>query len=216
VFANMVSTTDGAGSFGGVTEPISSATDKQLFSLLRSMADVILVGAATVRAERYGPARTPERYQRQRTDRGQAPFPAIAVCSGSLQLDWGAPFFTEAKSRPLVVTMAASPDDARRRAAEVADVMVAGDDRVDLAEVLRKLRERGCSLLLTEGGPTLLGELATLDVVDELCLALSPIVAGGDAPRITTGLDLDTPQRYRVAALLEDDDFLFLRYLRAR
>ena len=216
VFANMVSTADGAGAFEGVTAPISNPTDKQIFSLLRSYADVILVGAATVRTEGYGPARTPERYQAERAARGQTPFPAIAVCSGSLQLDWGSPFFTEAKARPVVVTMAASSEDTRRRAAEVADVVVAGEKRVDLAEALGRLGERGHSLVLTEGGPTLLGELAAGDLLDELCLAVSPMIAGGDAPRITTHLLLDAPQRYRIAALLEDDDFLFLRYLRER
>ena len=214
VFANMVSTADGAGAFAGVTAPISSPADKQVFSLLRALADVILVGAATVRAERYGPARTPERYQRERVARGQAPFPAIAVCSGSLQLDWGSPFFTEPKARPLVLTMEAAPADARERAAEVADVVIAGEEQVDLGDALRQLRERGHELVLTEGGPTMLGELIAAGALDELCLALSPLVAGGDAPRIVTGLVLEAPLRYRLATVLEDDDFLFLRYLR--
>lgn len=214
VYANMVSTTDGAGTFEGVTAPISSPVDKVLFSLLRSQADVILVGAGTVRAEGYGPARTPPRYQEERAARDQQPFPAIAVVTASLQLDWGSPFFTEAKARPLVVTMAASDAEARRRAADVAEVVVAGDARVDLAVALRELRGLGHSWVLTEGGPMLLGELVRGGLLDELCLTISPLIAAGDGPRIVDAPALAEPERLRLASALEEDGELFLRYLR--
>ena len=214
VYANMVATTDGAGTFDGVTAPISSPVDKALFSLLRAQSDVILVGAGTVRAEGYGPARTPQRYQDERVGRGQQPFPAIAVVTGSLQLDFSSPFFTEAVSRPIVVTMGTSDERARERAAEVAEVVVAGDDRVDLAAALRVIRGLGHSWVLTEGGPTLLGELVHCELLDELCLTISPLIAAGDGPRIVDAPSLDAPRRMRLAHVLEEDGELFLRYLR--
>ncbi len=216
VFANMVASADGAVTFEGVTEPLSCPADKRVFSLLRSLADVVLVGAGTVRAEGYGPARTPARYQAERQERGQAAFPTIAVVTGTLQLDWSSPFFTEAKVRPVVVTMASSDPGARERASNVADVVVAGEDSVDLGETLATLRKRGCRLLLTEGGPTLLGELVAGDLVDELCLTVSPLLTGGDGPRITGQFDLDAPRSLSLAHVLEEDGFLFLRYVRAR
>ena len=215
VYANMVSTTDGAGTFNGLTAPISSPTDKAIFSLLRALADVILVGAGTMRTETYGPARTPQRYQDERVARGQRPLPAIAVVTGSLQLDWGSPFFVEAKARPLVITMAASDAGARARAAEVADVVVAGDDAVDLGGALAELRRMGHALVLTEGGPTLLGELVRGGLLDELCLTISPLIAAGDGPRIVDAPALPDPERLRLAHVLEEDGELFLRYLRA-
>jgi riboflavin biosynthesis pyrimidine reductase len=215
VFANMVSTTDGAGTFNGVTGPISSPTDKALFSLLRSLADVILVGAGTVRAEGYGPARTPQRYQDQRTARGQQPFPTIAVVTASLQLDWLSPFFTEARARPLVVTMESSDPGARERASEVADVVVTGTDAVDMTLALQQLRRLGHSCVLTEGGPMLLGELVRADLLDELCLTISPLIAAGDGPRIVDAPSLAEPAPLRLAHVLEERGDLFLRYLRA-
>ena len=214
VLANMVSTVDGAGAFGGVTAPISSPTDKRLFALLRSVADLILVGASTVRAEGYGPAKLSEALREKRTARGQEPVPPIAVVSGSLQLDWSSRFFGEAGVRPIVLTMASAPEDARARAAEVADVVVAGDDRVDIADAMAQLRDRGFEIVLTEGGPTLLGELVAADLLDELCLALSPMIAAGRAPRIVGSVVVEHPQRLAVAHVLEDDGFLFLRYVR--
>ena len=214
VYANMVSTTDGAGTFSGVTAPISSPTDKAVFSLLRALSDVILVGAGTVRTEGYGPARTPQRYQEERAARDQRPFPAIAVVTASLQLDWSSPFFTDARTRPIVVTTAASPAEARARAAEVADVVVAGDDRVDLGVALAELRRAGHAFVLTEGGPTLLGDLVGGGLLDELCLTISPLIAAGDGPRIVDAPELPAPERLQLAHVLEEDGELFLRYLR--
>jgi riboflavin-specific deaminase-like protein len=215
VLANMVCSLDGAAAADGVTEPLSGPADKRVFGLLRSAADVILVGAGTVRAEGYGPAKINDQRRAERKGRGQEPVPPIAVVTASLQLDWLSRFFTEAEARPLVVTMAGSAPERREHAATVADVVVAGDDRVDLAAALGDLRDRGHRVLLTEGGPSLLGELVAADVLDELCLTIAPVVLGGETMRIVSGPAV-APAGFEVATLATEDGFLFLRCLRKR
>ena len=107
--------------------------DKALFAVLRSLADVVLVGAGTMRAEGYGPARLSDDARARRRDRGPPPVPPIAVMTRSCRLDWSARFFTEAEQRPLVVTVASAAAADRARAAEMADTVIAGDNGAALA-----------------------------------------------------------------------------------
>jgi riboflavin biosynthesis pyrimidine reductase len=192
---NMIASVDGSTTLAGVSGGLGGPADHALFAVLRSLADVVLVAAGTVRAEGYGPSSTP-----------------IAVVSRSLRLDWDTPFFTAPLARPILVTVAQAPPDRLARAAEVADVVVAGDRDVDLAAALAQLAERGWRAVLAEGGPTLNGQLATAGLLDELCLTLSPRLAGGDAKRILDGPRLEGGAGMRLCSLCEQDDFLFLRY----
>ena len=100
------------------------------------------------------------------------------------------------------------------RAAEVADVITAGDKGVDLAQALRELAERGHENVLAEGGPGIAAQLAGADLIDELCLTVSPLLAGGDAKRILDGGLLRPPARLELEHVLESDGYLFLRYRR--
>lgn len=201
LLANMVCSADGAATLTGRSGGLSSPADRDLFHRLRGLADLVLVGASTVRAEGYGPAR------------GDDP-PPIAVVTGSLALDWGGRFFTEARARPLVVTSAAADPARRAAAAEVADVVVAGEHRVEPRRALAAFADRGHRVVLCEGGPSLLAEVVAADCLDELCLSVSPLLAGGTSPRILAGPLPNAPVRLRLASLLEEDGMLFLRYLR--
>ena len=192
---NMIASVDGSTTLAGVSGGLGGPADHALFAVLRSLADVVLVAAGTVRAERYGPSSTP-----------------VAVVSRSLRLDWTAPFFTAQLARPVLVTVAQAPPDRLGRAAEVAEVVVAGDRDVDLAAALAELGDRGWRAVLAEGGPTLNGQLAAAGLLDELCLTLSPSLAGGDAKRILDGPGLEGAAGMRLCSLCEQDDFLFLRY----
>jgi 5-amino-6-(5-phosphoribosylamino)uracil reductase len=97
-----------------------------------------------------------------------------------------------------------------------ARVLVAGDGAgVDPARAVRALADAGHTRLLTEGGPRLLGRLAAADVLDELCLTISPMLTAGDAQRIAGGPPVEDPHRFTLACLLEEDGFLFTRYRRA-
>jgi riboflavin biosynthesis pyrimidine reductase len=198
--ANMIASVDGAATVAGLSGGLAGAGDKALFRALRSLADVVLVGAGTVRAEGYGPPR------------GDGPLPRIAVVTRSLDLDWESALFAAPTTRPIVVTAGDAPADRLDRAREVAEVVVAGTGAVDLPEALRLLGGLGASTILCEGGPSLLGLLAAAGLLDELCLTLAPALAVGDARRIARGPDLPAPRPMALASVCEEDGFLFLRY----
>jgi riboflavin biosynthesis pyrimidine reductase len=209
---NMIASIDGATSVDGLSGKLGGAADHRVFVALRSLADVILVAAGTVRAEGYGPAELPVETQDVRRRRGQTPVPAIAVVSHSCNLDWRAPFFTDAAVRPLIVTVADAPADHRSRATEVAEVVIAGDRDVDLGLALDAIGERRVGSVLAEGGPSLNAQLAGAGLLDEVCLTLSPSIVGGEGKRIVTGPPLDMSAKLRLCSLCDEDGFLFLRY----
>jgi riboflavin biosynthesis pyrimidine reductase len=206
--ANMVASADGAAWRAGRTGPLGGEADRRLLSVLRALADVVIAGAGTVRVEGYGPVRRGPGWGNLRD--GRPPTPPLAVVSRSLDLDFDGPLFTEA--RTIVITCSAAPEDRMAVCRKVADVIVAGDDAVDVGVALDALVERGHTRLLTEGGPTLLSEFAAAGRLDELCLTVSPQLVGGGAARIIDGPGLAT--YLRLGHALVDEDFLFLRYLR--
>ncbi|MFF1323058.1 pyrimidine reductase family protein [Streptomyces chartreusis] len=214
--ANMVSTLDGAAQHDGRSQPISTATDMRIFGTLRALADVVIVGAETVRQEGYRPARARAEFAGARDAAGQGPAPAIAVISASLDLDFALPLFTSPSVPTLILTGAAAAPD-RMAAAEKAGarVVIAGDGvGVDPVRVVRALAELGHTRLLTEGGPRLLGQLVASGVLDELCLTISPMLTAGDAQRIAGGPSVAVPKRFELVSLLEEEGFLFSRYRR--
>jgi riboflavin biosynthesis pyrimidine reductase len=192
---NMIASVDGATTINGVSGGLGGAGDKKVFAVLRSLADVVLVAAGTVRAEHYGPSATP-----------------IAVVTRSAHLDWQSPFFTEAKARPIVLTADDALPENLAHAREVADVVVVGAGGVEMSRALDELAKRGYRHVLAEGGPSLNGQLALEGLLDELCLTVSPKLAGGDAKRILDGLALAEPFDLSLRSVLEEDGFLFLRY----
>jgi 5-amino-6-(5-phosphoribosylamino)uracil reductase len=209
---NMIVSVDGGTSWGGVSGALGGPADKALFAVLRSLADVVLVAAGTMRAEHYGPGVLPATAQDARRKRGQSPALPIAVVSRTCQLDWSTPFFTSAAARPLVITVSDAPAADRGRAGEVADVIVAGKHDVDFARALDELGARGARTVLAEGGPTLNGQLAREGVMDELCLTLAPRLASGDAKRILAGSTLEELRSLHLRSICEEGDYLFLRY----
>ncbi len=182
-----------------------------MFHTLRALADVVLVGAGTVRSEAYGPVELDARVRRQRAERGQAEVPPIAVVTGSGNLDFTSPFFVAAEARPIVITTSAVGEGSRHRAEEVADVVVAGQDRVEPGLVLEQFHRSGFRSVLLEGGPGLNADVVDAGLLDELCLTLPPRLVGGSGPRILSGPELPRPLRLRIVHLLEEDGFLFYR-----
>jgi riboflavin biosynthesis pyrimidine reductase len=209
---NMIVSVDGGTSWNGVSGALGGPADKALFGVLRSFADVVLVASATMQSEHYGPAVIDPRFQDARRARGQTPAPRIAVVTRTCQFDWDAPFFTAATERPIVLTVSSASEADRTRASEVADVIVAGADDVDLERAISELGSRGAKNVLAEGGPTLNGELARAALLDELCVTLSPLLASGDAKRIIAGSTLDALEPLALCSICEEDNYLFLRY----
>ncbi|HEX6074239.1 MAG TPA: pyrimidine reductase family protein [Micromonosporaceae bacterium] len=211
---NFVTSADGAVTLEGHSEGLSSPGDKQVFGLLRMFCDVLLVGAGTLRQEGYGPLRLDPVRRQWRETAGLDPCPVLAVVSSRLALDPDHPALAQAPVRPIVVTHRGSPVERRRRLASVADVVVVGDAEVDLVAARAALVERSLPQVLCEGGPRLFGSLLAADLVDELCLTVSPLLTGSGSGRIIAGPGSPARQ-LRLGNVFHSDGNLLLRYTRA-
>ena len=199
---NFVSSLDGAAEVDGRSGPLGGSADKQVFQMLRGLCDVVLVGAGTARAENYGPGKVAGRSPDEQ--------PHLALVSRSLDLARDARFFTEAGPRPLIVTTAAAtaPDWLR----DSADLIIAGQDDVNLTSALDQLAERGLETVLCEGGPRLFADLARAGLVDELCLTVAPLLAGPDRKHILGGEAWHAPLPLSLQSAIESEGVLLLRY----
>jgi|tagenome__1003787_1003787.scaffolds.fasta_scaffold20947459_2 riboflavin biosynthesis pyrimidine reductase len=209
--ANMVASADGAATRSGLTEGLGGPADRRLLSLLRALSDVVIVGGGTVRAEGYGPVRPRDWWGDLRE--GRTPAPPLAIVSRSLDFDFDAPLFTEALTPTIVITCPSAPVDRLRACEKRAEVIVLGGELVDAVAALDALAERGLVRQLTEGGPHLLAEIAAAGRLDELCLTMSPQLTAGNAARVLNGPAIE-PMPLRIGHVLEEDDFVFLRYVR--
>jgi riboflavin biosynthesis pyrimidine reductase len=214
--ANMISSTDGAGVLDGRSGGLGGPADRMVFGVLRSLADVILVGASTARTERYRPVGVADVWAGLRSD--AAPAPALAVITTKLDLT-GSRLFEAGQDHPgahtILLTSASAPASAVAAMSEVAEVIVAGDQSVDIAAAVSALAARQYRSVLVEGGPHLLGQLARASVLDELCLTISPVLVAGSAGRIAVS-GTPAPTSLNLAHVLTDGDYLFARYIRAR
>jgi riboflavin-specific deaminase-like protein len=215
---NMVATLDGKAALGGRTRGIGSRADRELFHHLRTQADAVMVGAGTLRAERYGRiVRDPERREKRRRE-GLAPDPLACVVSASLRGLEDVPLLAAGEQRVALITGAEG--DIAATAAPVEYVRVApaepASGAVDLAAALRRLRaDHGVRSILCEGGPTLNADLLRAGLVDELFLSVAPKLAGGaDALTIVAGAALPEPAQLDLVWLLERDGELFARWRR--
>lgn len=208
---NMVMSLDGAVSFRGRVGPLSSPVDRILFRALRALSEVILVGAATARAEKYGPVTFGERLAglRRRASLPSTP-PRIAVVTASGVLPDRLRGLSGGQ-RPIVICSADAVTDEVRSHAEV---IAAGEAEVDLPRAIDDLRDRGWGRILCEGGPILLDGLTAADLVDELCVTLTPQLTAEAVPAATVMSPLDQPRRFRLDHAIPHGDELFLRYIR--
>jgi riboflavin biosynthesis pyrimidine reductase len=216
---NFVTSVDGAVEVGGFSaglfsEGLPRDADLKVFGMLRMLCDALLVGAGTLRHEGYGSLRLDGRRRAWRRDHGLAEYPTLVVVSSALDLMASNQAFVEAPVRPIVLTHAAAPADRRAALEPVADVLTLGDGQVDLAAGIERLAERGLRQLLSEGGPHLFGALTAADLVDEVDLTVSPLLAGPGADRIVAGSG-HPPGRIALRHILADDHgTLLLRYTR--
>jgi len=212
----MVTGLDGTAAIHGRVGSLSTAPDQELFRRMRQLADVVLVGAETVRREGYGPVRLSDEARQQRLRAGKPATPPLAVVSRSLEFDWTAKAFADApdEARTLVITSAAADPGRVAEAEKVATVVVAGEDRVDPAAALQALADLGARMVLCEGGPRWLGELVAADRLDELLLSVSPLIGGDPLPVCINppGADLAS---FTLEGAMAEGDTLFLRYQRA-
>jgi 5-amino-6-(5-phosphoribosylamino)uracil reductase len=211
VATNFAVTVDGRASIDGRSGPIGSEADTEMLARLRTRFDAVMIGAGTMRVERYGRI-VPSQGQRERRERLGLPHdPLMVIVSGRLDLPWDAPLFTDGGGRVLIFTASEAEPPETATSLRV----VRHEDFVDVAVALQHLRaERGVRALLCEGGPRLHGQLWANGLVDELFLTTAPRLAAGDAPRIVEEASLPTIAELELAWLLEQDGELFARYRR--
>jgi riboflavin biosynthesis pyrimidine reductase len=211
---NFIASLDGAVTVDGKSGALGGPGDKLIFDTLRMVCDALLVGAGTVRTENYDGLRLDPAARAWRRDHGLAEFPLMVVVSAALDLDPAQLAFADAPIRPLVVTHRGAGAARRAALAPVAEVVACGDTEIDLAAAVRLLHARGVAQILCEGGPRLFGALIAGDLVDELCLTVSPVLTGGAAGRIAAGPG-GPPREMSLRGVLADGDMLFLRYARS-
>ena len=247
VMVNMIASADGAVAVGGASGGLGSPADRAVFAAARACADWILVGAGTVRAERYRLPRPSAAARAARRAAGRSERPGLAVVSASLDLDPDLPMLADRRpgeDRPLILTGPDAPADRAERLVETAEVVRlesaavppsepprtaetarGSADRAENAApgksgspaaALGELGRRGAQVVLSEGGPTLNAWLAEAQMIDELCLSVAPVLAGGPSPRLVHGAALAGPLNLKLAHLLEEDGMLFARYLALR
>ncbi len=208
VAMNFAVTVDGRAAIEGRSGPIGSAVDTALLAGLRTRFDAVMIGAGTMRVERYGRAVPSQEARERREGIGLTDEPLMAIVSGRLDLPWDAPLFTEGAGRVLIFS--ASEAEPPETATPLRVVRHQGS--VDLAEALRHLRqEHGVRALICEGGPHLHAQLQAAGLVDDLFLTIAPKLVGGLAPRIVEG-ELPGVAPLELAWLLEEDGELFARY----
>jgi 5-amino-6-(5-phosphoribosylamino)uracil reductase len=215
--ANFIASLDGGATFSGKSGRLGGSGDRAVFSLLRELADVILVGAGTVRAEGYAGARPTVGQRGRRQARGQSEVPQLAIVTKSGHLERDMPVFTRTEVPPLVCTCAGAADQTRHTLAGLADVIDCSIDdpgEVDAAGILAALADRGLNRVLTEGGPMLFSSFVERNLLDELCLTIAPTLVGGQAGRIATGPDQVLTAMRRAHVLTDDDGYLYTRYVR--
>lgn len=207
---NMVASVDGATAIEGSATPLNDPDDKTLFRALRSLPDMILVGAQTVRAEDYGPVRLDDDQIARRREEGLDDVPRLVVATRTADLDPDARLFSD-EENPLLIVTGVDADPSRVEALEeVAEV--AQLDDLSPASILDRLDD--ADVILCEGGPTLNGQFFASGLVDEVNLTIAPQVVSGPSARIAFGHTADPPLAMRLARLLIGDASLFLRYLR--
>jgi riboflavin biosynthesis pyrimidine reductase len=212
--ANMVTSLDGRASIDDRSKGLSNDGDMDAFAVLRSLCDVVIVGAGTARAEHYKPATVRPALAAARAARGQTDVPRIAVISDSLDLDPSSALIQDPHT--LVITHGSADVERRRELEAACTVIVLGDQAVDLGAAKTYLAAEGMPRMLCEGGPTLLASLAIADLVDELCLTVAPILAIAPGHPLLERLALasQSPTPMRLVHVLEDEGFLLLRHQR--
>lgn len=183
----------------GRSGSISGPADRRVLAAVRRWSDAVVVGATTMRAERYNPMKVSESVAEQRLAAGQQAAPRLVIVSASLDLPWSDPAYAESMVPPLIVTVASAPADARARVPSTCDVLVAPGERVDPPWLREQLVDRGMERIVCEGGRALLADFARCGAVDEWALTVSGLMpAGAFAP---------------VLARCEDE-FVFTRFVR--
>jgi riboflavin-specific deaminase-like protein len=182
---NFALTLDGQATISGRSGPIGSDADTAMLVALRTRVDAVLIGAGTMRAERYGRVIGDPAKRERREREGLAPDPLMVIVSGRLDLPWDAPLFTEGFGEVVIYTALEDDPPETKTAVHV----IRPEAEIDLAALMATLRsEHGVRAMLCEGGPRLHAQLIESELIDELFVTHAPKLAGGDGLGLVSGL----------------------------
>jgi riboflavin biosynthesis pyrimidine reductase len=210
----MIGAIDGMATIAGRSGELGSTGDRQLFGVVRALADVIVVGARTAITEGYGRVAPHPALSERRVAARQAPAATLALVSNTLAIPVPREDDVLRAANTVVVTCRSAPDAARTELRDAGVTVVdCGDESVDLAQMLDHFAARGLWRVLCEGGPALLGSFLDADLIDELCVTVSPLLTAGAGKHVTAGGDA-VRRMHRVHVLADDEDYLYVRWVR--
>jgi len=210
VMVNMISSLDGGTAVDGTSSGLGDDDDFAMFQAIRTVPDVILVGAGTVTAEDYSPVRLDSERRASRAEMGRAEAPTLAIVTGRLSIDPDAKVFSDPGYKPMIITSTEADPSKLMMLGDAADVVIL--QSLDPSTILGHLG--AAQTVLLEGGPSLNGQFAAAGLIDEVNLSLAPVLIAGDSSRITRGKAMKTPQSMLVDRVLYGDRLMFIRYVR--
>ncbi|MEE2682887.1 MAG: dihydrofolate reductase family protein [Actinomycetota bacterium] len=216
VLLNMITSSNGLPTLNGLSGPLGGAADKALFTALRGIADIIIVGYGTVRDEQYRPPQLTKELIAERESIGQSPLPTIAIVSNRLNFDERIPLLSSYEYHPVILTSSSSPEINRERISSTSEIFLCGENKVNLREGVDTLSSRFGKVILVEGGPSLNTQFVEDDLFDELCITTSPLHSDDESTIAVT-----TDRSYPPGQMLQDrrrelNGFVFTRFLRNR
>lgn len=214
VMTNMIASIDGATAIAGLSGDLGDQVDSLVLHALRASCDWIVVGSQTANAERYRVPRCEALVVERRLGSGLGAAPRLAIVTASGALDPTIPALSDS-AMPATLVIAGTQADPDRFAGLNAEVVRLPMPTPQPAAVLDELHKRGAAIVLCEGGPTWNGQMASANLIDEMCVTISPILVGGDSSRLIAGATQAIPTQMHLRRLLTENSLLFARYTRA-
>jgi len=213
--ANFIASIDGAVTLDGSGRKLGTQTDRRVFTRLREVADVVLVGAVTATAKPYVDIQLGADAQAWRLAHGLSSALPVAVVSSRAVIPSA---LLDNSAVPPIVFVSATADGARRRALMKSGAVVReiGAGRIDCAAVKAALAALGLNRVLVEGGPTMFSQLVSQNAIDELCITTSPMLVAGPARRIAASVEHVAISMERKDILLGADGTVVVRWVRPR
>lgn len=210
VMMNFVVSIDGATTIAGQSTKLGDEDDLAMFQALRTVPDVILVGATTVIVEDYRPVTLDAERSAARIERGQPATPTLTIVTGTMSLNVESRVFSDPDHKPLVITGPNANPGRLALLGDAADVAILED----LNAVSIRNRLSDSKVILVEGGPSLAGQFVSAGLVDELNLTIAPVLVGGESDRLVGKMDINPPADMKLDRVLRGERMLILRYLK--
>ena len=183
---NLITSVSGsAAGTDGTSETLTNPADRRLLGVIRELADIVLVGAQSVRAEGF---------QLPRTARL-----AVVTRSGDL----AGHRISGTDGRVFIVCPEAASERAAASIPGAEIIALSGEGPLDPVAIIAALRDRGFASIVCEGGPSLVAQFVAAGVADELCLSTSPSLGSPSLPLL--GQSEIDPVRLELSQLLLDD-----------